>query len=154
MAESCDIKGCQTVAVIGFNVRLCVSHRDAVLNELATYLARRTFAAHMGKSPTSADEWAADPTVNATAAPKQAFVYFLRRERLIKIGYSIDPVIRASGLNAELLAAVPGDWALEKKMHAQFAHLRSTGEWFEPGEDLVGYINALRYKDQLPDITP
>lgn len=153
MADPCDIKGCQTVAVIGTAVRLCASHREALLDDLALYLARRTYASRVGKSPAEHDAFATDPSA-PSGATRTAFVYFMRRERLIKIGYSTDPVARATGLNAELLAAVPGDWALEKQMHSQFAHLRRTGEWFEPGEDLIGYINALRNKQQFPDIAP
>lgn len=81
-----------------------------------------------------------------------SFVYFIRREKLIKIGYSIDPVRRAGDLGGVVLATIPGERQVERSMHLMFAHLRDHGEWFRPGDDLLAYINVLRARLKQPAI--
>lgn len=145
---ACSIKECRTVAVAGGTIPLCVDHREAVLADLALHLARRTLSATKlsARDPDERDLAAGEqPTI-------QGFVYFIRRERLIKIGYSTSPEHRARDLGGIVLATIPGDFKAEKQIHRQFAHLRQNGEWFSPGEDLIGYINCLRSRDQAPDI--
>lgn len=72
-------------------------------------------------------------------------VYFMRHDRIIKIGYSVDPPRRAVSLaGAVILATEPGGRREEEATHARFAHLRVHGEWFSPGPDLIEYINKLR----------
>ena len=75
------------------------------------------------------------------------WVYFMRRERLIKIGTTCNLKQRAQQLNATVLARVPGGYTEEAQMHARFASLRTHGEWFEPGPELLELINRIR-KDQ------
>lgn len=67
-------------------------------------------------------------------------VYFARRGKLIKIGWSRNVRYRVSELKAKLIGTVPGDRAEEKVLHARFAHLRVRGEWFKKDEELLNYI--------------
>jgi hypothetical protein len=40
------------------------------------------------------------------------------------------------------MAVVPGGYPEETALHRRFAKLRTVGEWFEPGDDLLGFIVA------------
>ena len=78
-------------------------------------------------------------------------IYFIQsgEKGPIKIGFARDPEKRlrhlqgANPCELALLKAVHGDVGGEKRLHAQFAHLRIRGEWFEPGDDLLDYITAV-----------
>lgn len=73
------------------------------------------------------------------------YVYFIRFRDRIKIGYSENPNARLGNLPVEdVLAITPGTMADEHALHAQFAHLRTVGEWFETGEDLMRYIQHVK----------
>jgi hypothetical protein len=76
-------------------------------------------------------------------------IYFIRSpDGPIKIGTTIRLTERLKKLAAEygegleVLAVVEGDRNVEKELHGRFAHLRQVGEWFEPGDDLLGFILA------------
>jgi hypothetical protein len=86
-------------------------------------------------------------------------VYFVQRERFIKIGTTtrIDDRVKAltkggasmpQGMTVgpvRLLATIPGGLGLERELHAQFAAYRSPGtEWFEDHADLREYIAGIR----------
>lgn len=84
------------------------------------------------------------------APPRRGFVYFIKSGRgPIKIGFSIDPDHRINSLqtgNQDVLvelARIPGDIALERELHKKFSHLRRSGEWFDPGTDLLAFIGNL-----------
>lgn len=82
-------------------------------------------------------------------------VYFIgnREQRIVKIGYSADPSRRLPSIQTgsayplELFGTIEGSEATELKLHARFAHLHRTGEWFDLGEDLVRFI-AIATDDQ------
>ena len=64
----------------------------------------------------------------------------------IKIGCS-DNVYRRraelackAGRKLRVLAVMHGNRVEEQRLHWRFGPLRVEGEWFEPGDDLVGYI--------------
>ena len=74
-------------------------------------------------------------------------IYFIRSPAgPIKIGVSIrlsqrlKQLVAEHGEGLEVLAVVDGSYDEEKALHGRFAHLRTVGEWFEPGDDLVGFI--------------
>jgi hypothetical protein len=77
-------------------------------------------------------------------------IYFIRRpdDGWIKIGVTVRLSERLKQLCAEfggeleVLAVVDGSRARERELHRQFSHLRAVGEWFEPGDDLTGFIVA------------
>jgi hypothetical protein len=86
---------------------------------------------------------------------KRDEVYFIRGGDAIKIGYTQDVVARLSALQTassiplELLASIDGDKAEEVRQHRRWRHLRIRGEWFEAGEDLLGYIDELNGRTSL-----
>lgn len=67
-------------------------------------------------------------------------VYFAQRGRRIKIGISRNPIARCSGLQARLLATIPGDARTEAAMHLAFGHLAVGGEWFRDAPELRALI--------------
>ena len=83
------------------------------------------------------------------------FVYFVRSGSggPIKIGFSGDWQRRVAtlqtahheALDVLLVLGDCGDKAerLERVLHKAFAHRRKSGEWFDPGEDLITFIDAL-----------
>lgn len=74
------------------------------------------------------------------------WVYFVRIGDKIKIGYSTYPEARFKGLRPdEILALVPGTMQDERRCHAAFQHLRAHGEYFEPGRDLLDFIEDLKH---------
>jgi hypothetical protein len=81
------------------------------------------------------------------------WVYFMRRERLIKIGTTTNLKQRAQQVNAQVLARIPGSYTEETQLHERFAALRRHGEWFEPGPDLVDLINRIRADEGRPPIS-
>lgn len=96
-------------------------------------------------------------------APRQdlrqpASVYFFRCGNFVKIGFSVSPHMRLRQIQygdgtkfpseidcrlASLIATESGGSAREKELHAKFAHLRHTGEWFTEAPELTEYIESL-----------
>lgn len=80
-------------------------------------------------------------TLPKAGGPRPGFVYFLRFGDRVKIGFSTDPQNRVRALpHDEILAIVPGTRLNERQMHAAFADLRITGEWFHADERLLDFI--------------
>lgn len=92
------------------------------------------------------------------ARRKAQTVYFIRCEQYLKIGISYEPTIRLNQIRkgggslfpkrmdvtaAELVATEPGGFDREKELHAKFARLRHTGEWFTEAPELTEYIDSL-----------
>jgi hypothetical protein len=78
-------------------------------------------------------------------------VYFVKliSTGRVKIGYSANVPVRMQELTyehgpIELLAVLHGSRKTEGAHHAHFAKLRTKGEWFVPGDDLMTYIASLR----------
>jgi hypothetical protein len=79
----------------------------------------------------------------------RGFVYFIQAEAngYIKIGWTDGhPSFRLKTLETAApcllvsLGAVRGDSGLERDLHNLFGHLRSHGEWFRPGQELLAFI--------------
>lgn len=77
-------------------------------------------------------------------------VYFLTEGNHIKIGYTtqsiearIQQLNTGSVQNIYLLGWIYGDKKREQELHQQFANsrVRFNGEWFNPTEDLIKFIN-------------
>jgi hypothetical protein len=144
---------------LGF-LPLCVDHQaelEGAINdrrlshEVASALLERTFG-HIFRnwnppSPQSIEESRASTTV-----------YFMRCGGFYKIGHSGYPAYRLSqirgadgtkapeGLNLKatmLVKTEPGGYLREQELHAKFAHLRHTGEWFTEAPELTEYIESL-----------
>lgn len=86
------------------------------------------------------------------------FVYFLQEAELsrIKIGFTTShPLSRlktlsnASSQELFFLGFQLGDESLEKKLHRKFAILHRRNEWFDPGAELLAYIENLTYGNEF-----
>jgi hypothetical protein len=74
-------------------------------------------------------------------------IYYAQREGAsqIKIGVSTNVGIRIRSLKANLLAVEPMRlYITEQARHTQFDHLRTDGEWFRAGDDLLTHIAELQ----------
>lgn len=74
------------------------------------------------------------------------YVYFLRVDDLIKIGYSTQPDrrLRAYPPNAEVLAVIPGTKKSEAALHGRFRFALQRGrEWFRPADEILEYVNEM-----------
>jgi hypothetical protein len=82
----------------------------------------------------------------AIAVRDGARVYFAKAGDRIKIGWSRNVGARIAQLQTgnpapvQLLAAIPGARARERKLHTLFAEHRVSGEWFRDDPELVAYI--------------
>lgn len=77
---------------------------------------------------------------------QQGWVYYIKMDDLIKIGFTKNVWIRTKAYppTAEFLAAHPGTRAVERTMHHKFAHLLAEGrEWFRSGDDLTKHIESV-----------
>jgi len=78
------------------------------------------------------------------------FVYFMKAETtgLIKIGISFDPENRRRALESSeplvLLAYMSGTVETERELHTRFSKLRAHGEWYNPGTELLAYVNEVK----------
>lgn len=100
---------------------------------------------------------------NRRATPQ--VVYFVQRsDGDIKIGCTSNLKQRLTGLKSEygevtLLATIPGDRETEDEIHKRFSTLRRQGsinpmwerrqmtEWFDPGGELISFIEGVRPSD-------
>lgn len=93
-----------------------------------------------------------DPKRNVSLKP--GIVYYILRQRLIKIGTTIRPLQRFADLMPDaILAAEPGGEDLERKRHREFRAVRSPaakGEYFLAVPALVDHIRALREEHGVP----
>ena len=73
-------------------------------------------------------------------------VYFIRKDGLIKIGWSQSPRKRFYVLQPdEVLHITEGTMEDEHALHARFAHCLDRGaEWFRPEADLLAYIEGIK----------
>jgi hypothetical protein len=81
--------------------------------------------------------------------PKNGHVYYIELDGLIKIGFSTELArrIRHYPPTTKFLAAEPGESVLEKRRHAEFAHLRHGGvksEWFNDDPGLREHIRCIQ----------
>jgi len=71
-------------------------------------------------------------------------IYFAinSNDGLIKIGYSAIPIGRIIhlGKSISILATLDGNRPREILLHKRFSHLRVTGEWFKPDQELLNFI--------------
>jgi hypothetical protein len=83
-------------------------------------------------------------------------IYYLRRDGLIKIGYTAKFADRMRKLRPdELLAVEPGNIPLETGRHLQFAEHRVLDgadgrEWYQPARELLEHIDRLAAMYEAP----
>lgn len=153
-SRQCWYAGCHELATTSKPLELCPEHERETVNRLAHLVVRFDWGAVLDASD-AIEETHLRP-LDGYKQPKprsfEGWVYFMRRERYIKIGTTTDLQRRAQQLNAYILARRPGSYSEEAQLHARFDHLRQHGEWFEPGPDLVALINQIRAADGEPPI--
>lgn len=72
-------------------------------------------------------------------------VYYMRLDRLVKIGWTTDLRRRATSIRPHgVLAVELGGPNIEERRHIEFAHLRSHHEWFWLDPSLAGHIVQVR----------
>lgn len=109
------------------------------------------FAQQSTERAIRADEWRREEEryeaeKAALRQGRDGFVYYLRVGERIKVGYSADVKrrMRQYPPTSQLLAVEPGDLALERSRHQQFAGSRADGrEWFHPTVDLLEHVEQL-----------
>jgi hypothetical protein len=60
----------------------------------------------------------------------------------IRLSERLRELARDAGGELQVLAVVSGGQPEEALLHRRFSHLRIVNEWFEPGDDLLGFIGA------------
>ncbi len=58
----------------------------------------------------------------------------------IRLSQRLRQLASEHGPGLEVLEVADGSYEVERALHGRFAHLRQVGEWFEPGDDLLGFI--------------
>ena len=142
----------------------CASHQEAFEDLVRSRkLADEVTSARVARSELgkALAQW---KPVHSTADPArrdmryEASVYFLRCGDYIKIGYSAAPHMRLRQIKSDdgtkrpsdidcastvLVQTEPGGFNRERELHAKFAHLRHTGEWFTEAPELTDYIRNI-----------
>lgn len=151
--RTCWYGGCRDLATTMKPLNLCPEHERETVNRLAHLIVRFDWGAVLDASVAIDD---VNRPLDSYRKPKstsfEGWVYFMRRERYIKIGTTTDTRRRAAELNATVLARYPGSYSEEARLHARFAKLRRHGEWFEPGPELLALVNEIRASEGLPEI--
>lgn len=152
-ARSCWYVNCPEPVTTAPPLNLCPEHERDAVNHLAHLIVRHDWGSVADAAV--ATEQFLRPLDGYASPPSSGdcWVYFMRRERLIKIGTTNDLRRRAQTLNAVVLAKRPGSFSEEAQLHRQFASLRRHGEWFEPGPELLDLVNELRANEGMPRIT-
>jgi hypothetical protein len=87
-------------------------------------------------------------------------VYFITDGDLIKIGFSAAPKVRIKDIKSptgkplSLIGSVTAHPYDERIIHKRFTHLRVTGEWFEPDDELRAFIEAVRRRKPIARLAP
>lgn len=96
------------------------------------------------------------PLTQRRSSHVPGYVYFLRAGDAIKIGFSIEPNQRKSGLQVgnplelETLATVSVNKITEREAKDKFNHLKIRGEWFRAEPELLDYIAGFVRKRPVP----
>lgn len=86
-----------------------------------------------------------DLIVTRQPATHRSVVYYMRMDRLVKIGISTDLRTRTGSIMAQGVMAIEwGDRQLERQRHNQFVDQHSHLEWFRLEAPLVEHIAELR----------
>lgn len=134
----CSILDCEDVVTDGAPIDLCERHM------------RLAFAWVMSNAETLSASADYHPPAPAVRPPRftvdtPGHVYFIKKDDLIKIGWSSQVEIRLrSWQPCTVLLVQPGTIRDERRCHAAFSHLLAKGEeWFTPAPDLYAFIESL-----------
>lgn len=152
-SRRCWYDNCPDAATTQLPLSLCAEHERDAVNHLAHLVVRHDWGAALAASDAVSETYRPLDSYKQRKAPAfDGWIYFMRRERYIKIGTTTDIRRRAQQLNATVLARQPGSYTEEAQLHARFASLRRHGEWFEPGPELLELVNEIRATENLPPI--
>lgn len=95
-------------------------------------------------------EWEREQARLLKDANEKTFVYFIVdwQRSAVKIGVSAKPEQRLREVQTgnphplDLALIVPGGYALERRLHQQYAPIRLSGEWFKLTQELVDLITT------------
>lgn len=86
------------------------------------------------------------------------FVYFVRCNDRIKIGFSLDPHLRFNKIKSdapypcEMLGTVSALEYSEAALHEKFSRFRAHGEWFFAAHEIIEFIAPTTAADVAPSI--
>lgn len=141
----CIWPGCEKIKC--HELMVCDAHRQVIATYQDPY--SRAIQRRMEESQRKREENAA--AVNRGEkidkhARTGGYVYFVRIDDLIKIGYSTQPYqrLRAYPPNAEVLGVFPGTKELEADLHGRFRFALKKGrEWFRVADEITEYVNEM-----------
>jgi len=87
------------------------------------------------------------PTYSLTIG-RPGFVYFMRMNDVVKIGFSSDVGKRLNSIQtacpgpADVIKVIPGSDQTERYFHAHFANYRQQGEWFRLEGALAAFLSV------------
>lgn len=127
--------------------------RHAQQQAEAAYQQKRIRAAAALAAQQEAEEraeWEREQARLLKDANEKTFVYFIVdwQRSAVKIGVSAKPDQRLREVQTgnphplELALIVPGGYALERRLHQQYAPIRLRGEWFKLTQELVDLITT------------
>ncbi|GAA0454064.1 hypothetical protein GCM10010361_17660 [Streptomyces olivaceiscleroticus] len=153
-SRKCWYDECRTLATTRPPLQFCLEHEHSAAGLLARLGAEATLQRWLDTSPsTRYRAFGSALNVDRAGGKHLPVVYFMRRERLIKIGTSTNLGTRASQLAMRVLATIEGGESTERRLHARFAPLLAFGrEWFHPAPSLIAYINEIRGREGRPPI--
>lgn len=152
--RTCSWGDCRTLATTAAPLNFCLPHEKEAALELARVAGEASVERWLDASDSTRYRRFGNALSYQKGGKHAPVIYFMRREREIKIGTSTNLRNRRAALNATVLATMPGGVGEESSLHLRFAALRQKGEWFEPGVELIQYINELRRRHGHPPIAP
>jgi hypothetical protein len=131
-ADLCIAPRCDLAPEVDAPVPLCDRH----LRLAFAYIVQRDHP-DLSQRAEVTPHWSGSPAATGS-------VYFLRIDKLIKIGFTRKPAQRFRQLCPDaVLHLEPGTMRDERRCHA-FAHARAYDEMFRPTDDLLAFIEGLR----------
>lgn len=86
-----------------------------------------------------------DGWVQPQSTKHEPVVYYMRLDRLVKIGWTTDLKRRVSSIAPQgVMAIEPGGKNIEERRHIEFAALRSHREWFWLRDPIAAHIVTIR----------
>lgn len=149
-------------SAIGYSLSLCADHLagyETVLDtikeaEAARQIVARALDIQFNEGRAAREAEAAADASRAARYADQSVVYYIRIGELVKIGTTTNMTERMTSLVPdEILATEPGDVALERMRHKQFAADRVRGERFRMSAELGSHIAMIREHFGEPKMT-
>lgn len=93
----------------------------------------------------------------------KGYVYFIQMDdnhtNPIKIGFSQEPKKRLKILDynspygLKMIGYIDGDRKLEKEIHKKFKKYNIRGEWFQPSEAILDYLEKTIFMENTPSLS-